>query len=214
MTTHLHHAKVKESRNQDTYYQRELTEYENIKSDLESDFNSKRCCYETLILVKQLLATMLNQRNDVLALATDCYEEWYNERYKHYEEYLKTKLDDVLTFIDELKIKFTLEVDNNVVGTIPPSLIHANLTTLNNLTDPINPIWEWNPAPYSGVIIEGETNAEQIVKDSIIQSLTNQGYSNLTNLFTPQWLTLNYTLNNIDCGFLQQCYLPSGRLFP
>jgi len=116
-------------------------------------------------------------------------------------------------YMDELKVNFNLEVDNNVIGTLPPSQINYNLTTLSipSVTQ-LNPIWEFIPKNYSGVIIGGTEYQSNLIKDSITTALINQGYPGLTDVFEPEWQKVNVTLSNDVVENLKQLY-PNKQFF-
>jgi hypothetical protein len=183
-----------------------------IKTSKGESYNKKiPCCYSFLDDIKIIIQDLSQLISDIETLAQECYDEWGVTIQSGYDNFINNGCGTYLSFIDDLKIKFTLEVDNNVIGTIPPSLIHYNLTTLP-LTDNINPIWEWVPQNYSGVIIEGDEYDEVTVKNQIIQELISSGFTGLTNIFEPQWQTLDFNLSTSVCELLKQCY-PDKQFF-
>jgi len=168
------------------------------------------CCAEFLGQINVLLEDLYELISDIESSAQLCYDNWGVTIQSKYDT-LINDCDTYLSFIDDLKINFTIEVDNNNIGTIPASLTHYNLTTLP-LTNNINPIWEFTPQNYSGVIIEGDEYDEVTVMNQITQELISSGFTGLTNIFEPQWQTLNFNIPTSICESLKKCY-PNKQFF-
>ena len=187
-----------------------LDELKSSKEENSKEDSELLCCIEYLGQINMAIGDLQGLISTMEIPAQSCYDEWRKEIQSGYDK-LTDDCDTYLSFIDDLKINFTIEVDNNNIGTIPPSLTHYNLTTLP-LTNNINPIWEFTPQNYSGVIIEGDEYDEVTVKDQITQELISGGFTGLTNIFEPQWQTLNFNIPTSICESLKKCY-PDKQFF-
>ena len=187
-----------------------LEEFQAKKGEASQPQLKSPCCVSFLGKINVIIQDLYQLISDMEISAQLCYDEWGNTIQSGYDKLLND-CDTYLSFIDDLKINFTIEVDNNNIGTIPPSLTHYNLTTLP-LTNNINPIWEFTPQNYSGVIIEGDEYDEVTVKDQITQELISNGFTGLTNIFEPQWQTLNFNIPTSICEALKKCY-PNKQFF-
>jgi len=166
-----------------------LINIKDVKSNLENelgDIKQSVCCTETLLLVQQLLQQLKVERSSVYYETDSLYQQWYLQRYNNYLSSIQSKMATAFEYMDELKLSFNVEVDNNTVGSIPQNDIVTNLTTLP-IMDVSNPIWRFIPQNYSGVVIDGTQYYSNLLEDSITVALIQQGYSGLDAVFEPKW---------------------------
>ena len=166
-----------------------LTDIKNVKDNLIKelgDTKQSKCCSDTLEEVEKLIEKLIKERSELYLQVDSLYQQWYFERYDNYISYVQSKMATSFEYMDELRVSFNLEVDNNQIGSIPPNDIVTNLTTLP-IMGTSNPIWTFTPQNYSGVVIGGSQYYSNLLRDSITMELINQGYSGLDAVFEPKW---------------------------
>ena len=185
-----------------------------VKSNLEKELGDKKqinCCRETLSLTQKLLEELKEVRSGVYYETDTLYQQWYLQRYNNYLSYVQSKMATAFDYMDELRLSFNLEVDNNSIGSIPPNDIVTNLTTLP-IMDDSNPIWTFNPQNYSGVIIGGSQYYSNLLEDSITVALIQQGFSGLDAVFEPKWQNFELKLPQSVIENLNGAY-PNKQFF-
>ena len=161
------------------------------------------CCDESIIqglfvTLNHLQAAVVNIENQTQV----CYDNWLSELNDNYQDYLDYEQQNYLKYLDDLKINFKLFVDNNNPNT--NTNIDTDLTYLP-YTQSINPIWEWDPTQqYSGVILSGSDIAT--IEQSIFDSLSTQNVNYSSEMFEPNWSTLNFTIPECVCSDLRRLY--------
>ena len=172
--------------------------------------NVNTCCDPELL---DLLYETLNRLNDNFSIVEQNtikqYDNWYNQIQTNYSNYIDIK-STYLTFINNLKLNFKLFVDNN------------NSTVLNNIdsdltylpyTESVNPIWEFSPTDgYSGIILEGNEQLVDLIKEDIFNDLSLQNKDYNSDLFEPSWKTFKYNLPECVCDDLRRLY-PNKEFF-
>ena len=161
------------------------------------------CCDITII--EGLVNTLEELESKVTMIeeyTQNCYDEWLNTLNQNYQDYLVNEQQNYLKYLDDLKINFKLFVNNNNPNT--NTNIDTDLTYLP-YTQSINPIWEWDPTQqYSGVILSGSDIAT--IEQSIFDSLSTQNVNYSSEMFEPNWSTLNFTIPECVCADLRRLY--------
>ena len=169
------------------------------------------CCDVTII--QALYDTLEDLESKVLEIekaTQSCYGEWLDELNGNYDAFLITQQSNYLSYLDDLKINFKLFVNNTNVNT--NTNIDTDLTYLP-YTQSINPIWEWDPTQqYSGVVLSGSEIDLATVEESISEALAAQGIDFSTEMFEPNWNTLNFTIPECVCADLRRLY-PDKEFF-
>ena len=163
------------------------------------------CCDTTIIQelfdTLELLQTAVS---DIENQTQECYDNWLSELNDNYQDYLINEQQNYLKYLDDLKINFKLFVDNNNPNT--NTNIDTDLTYLP-YTQSINPIWEWDPTQqYSGVILSGSDIDIATIEQSIFDSLSTQNVNYSSEMFEPNWSTLNFTIPECVCSDLRRLY--------
>ena len=163
------------------------------------------CCDTTIIQelfdTLELLQTAVS---DIENQTQVCYDNWLSELNDNYQDYLDYEQQNYLKYLDDLKINFKLFVDNNNPNT--NTNIDTDLTYLP-YTQSINPIWEWDPTQqYSGVILSGSDIDIATIEQSIFDSLSTQNVNYSSEMFEPNWSTLNFTIPECVCSDLRRLY--------
>ena len=188
-----------------------IEEYKKFKKELEGLLNSKRCCLEIQKELSQFSKKIVDTTNEVYKSSVTCYDMWRVSLYEKYDEWLLSESDNVLQFMENTSIDFTLEVDNNL-GTTQSSR-NNRFTTIDSFTTDINPIWEFNPnGGYSGVLLEGSDASINIVKESVNNELISRGGNASNTIFDDQWQRVRFVLNDSQCRTLRQLY-PNKQFF-
>jgi len=180
--------KVNEAENDLDVYTGRKEEYETRQQ------TNKKCCLTTLNSVN----TSINGINANIAalttLAQNCYDTWYNSIQSNLQSINISSGGNYISYIDDIKLKFKLFVDNNGLTNLP-------------YTNVVNPIWEWDPtATYSGVYFDGTQYDISLVEQGILDSIIAQGDNPSTELFTPNWSTLTFNLPDCVCKDLRTLY--------
>lgn len=168
------------------------------------------CCSDKIL--KQLQNTLIELESELINIeikTENCYSNWLNTLNQNFDNYLVLEQKNYLKYLDDLKINFKLFVNNGVdINTN----IDSNLTYLP-YTQSINPIWEWDPTQqYSGVILSGSEIEIATIEDAIFDSLSTQNIDFSSDMFEPNWQTLNYTIPECVCDDLRRLY-PNKEYF-
>ncbi len=178
-----------------------------IKGKLESQ--KDKCCLTLLGLYQPLQQSVKSQLGVVEGLLLTAYQDW-NNSLQTSNNNSNNNNDTYLSLLDDLNLNFNIEVNNT-----NNSQVTINNTTQNIITTPygVDNIWDFDyNSNYSGVMIEGSKTNDVIssLNQEISQVITSPPISQ--NLFTPQWQTFTYTLDNAACDFLNTCY-PGKEFF-
>jgi len=169
------------------------------------------CCDNNILVT--LVDVLEELQSKVLEIEIEtkaCYDGWLNTLNNNYQTFLVDEQSNFLKYLDDLKINFKLFVDNNNPNT--NTNIDTDLTYLP-YTQSINPIWEWDPTQqYSGVILSGSDIVIGTIKQSIFDSLSTQNVNYSSEMFEPNWSTLNFTIPECVCSDLRRLY-PNKEFF-
>ena len=188
-----------------------IEEYKNFKKELQKLLKSKKCCLEIQKELSEFSNVIAKSTKEVYLSSVNCYDNWRDSLYKRYDQWLLSESDNVLQFMENTSIDFTLEVDNNL-GTTQNNRVNK-YTTIDSVTTDINPIWKFNPnGGYSGVLLEGSNSSINVVKDSVNNELIARGQTPNNEIFDEQWQRVKFVLNDSQCRFLRQLY-PNKQFF-
>ena len=169
------------------------------------------CCDEIIInTLTNILNNLQSELSTIEESTQNCYDNWLNTLNENYQNFLVEEQQNYLKYLDDLKINFKLFVNNTNVDT--NTNIDTDLTYLP-YTQSINPIWEWDPTQqYSGIILSGSEMNVALIEDAIFNSLSTQSIDFSTEMFQPNWQTLNYTIPECVCDDLRRLY-PNKEYF-
>jgi hypothetical protein len=169
------------------------------------------CCDNDIIVA--LVDVLEELQSKVLEIEIEtkaCYDGWLNTLNNNYHKFLEVEQNNFLKYIDDLKINFKLFVNNTNVDT--NTNIDTDLTYLP-YTQSINPIWEWDPTQqYSGLVLSGSEINISTIEDAIFESLSSQNINFSSDMFQPNWSTLNFTIPECVCDDLRRLY-PNKEFF-
>ena len=182
-----------------TQSQKDQSIYEEQKRQYQSqqeDDNS--CCLNTLNSVNSTIQQLTQIIVVLENITRTCYNDWYSTIQTNLQEINNNTGGNYINYIDDIKLKFKLFVDNNGVTNLP-------------YTAQVNPLWEWDTnQQYSGVYFEGTEYDITTVEEGILQSIIASGEDPSVDLFKPNWSTLNFNLPECVCEDLRTLY-PNRR---
>ena len=182
-----------------TQSQEDQSIYEQQKRQYQSQQNDDNsCCQNTLNSVNTSIGQIVHIIGLLENITTTCYNDWYSTIQGNLQALNTNTGGNYINYIDDIKLKFKLFVDNNGVTNLP-------------YTAPVNPMWEWNSnQQYSGVYFEGSEYDITTVETGILESIIASGEDPSPDLFKPNWSTLTFNLPECVCEDLRTLY-PNRR---
>jgi len=181
-----------QSQEDQSIYEQQKRQYQSHQGDDNS------CCQNTLNSVNTSIGQITHIIGLLENITTTCYNDWYSIIQGNLQALNTSTGGNYINYIDDIKLKFKLFVDNNGVTNLP-------------YTAPVNPMWEWDSSQqYSGVYFEGSEYDVTTVETGILQSIIASGEDPSPDLFKPNWSTLTFNLPECVCEDLRTLY-PNRR---